>query len=100
MINVLELIHRRFDDGPAISTQSQSAAQTPVSEAFQLLDEYWPNSNPAVMQDISRELEFMERYLLDNRPENPRNQVCTYATRWRSVDLVSATFILTKLGCR
>lgn len=41
------------------------------------------------MQDISRELEFMERYLLDNRPENPRSQSRSFSPNWDADDPLS-----------
>lgn len=73
---------------PTRSWRTHRAGHTPVSE-FQLLDEYWTNSNPVVMQDISRELEFMERYLLDNRPENPRSQSRSFSPNWDADDPLS-----------
>ncbi|KAG8830879.1 hypothetical protein FRC18_007435 [Serendipita sp. 400] len=60
-----------------------------TSAAYQMLDGYFSNSNAAIIEGITREMDFMEQYLLDRSSRSPQMQRRSFSPRWDSDDPLS-----------
>jgi hypothetical protein len=73
---------------PVSLSSPQPLRRTAEAEAFQLLDSVWSNSNSATVQGMSREMEFMERSLLERSAEvAPQRR--THSPLWDTDDPLS-----------
>jgi len=64
------------DRSPRLSRgQGRVDGEERNTEAYRLLDGWWPESTTAAVQMINRELEFMDRYIMERTNESPRTYV-------------------------
>jgi hypothetical protein len=68
----------RLSDILLLGPRTQQDTPSPRgTEAFRMLDDYWSNSTTAAVRGITREMEFMERYIMERRNDSPRVHVST-----------------------
>jgi hypothetical protein len=80
-------LHQRAAADLVSLSSPQPVRRTAEAEAFQLLDSVWSNSNSATVQGMSREMEFMERSLLERSVDVvPRR---THSPLWDTDDPLS-----------
>lgn len=64
------------DRSPRLSRgQGRGDGEERNTEAYRMLDAWWPESTTAAVQMINRELEFMDRYIMERTNESPRTYV-------------------------
>jgi hypothetical protein len=64
------------DRSPRLSRgQGRVDGEERNTEAYRMLDAWWPDSTTAAVQMINRELEFMDRYIMERTNESPRTYV-------------------------
>lgn len=79
--------HSHIADPVSLSSP-QPLRRTTEAEAFQLLDSVWSNSNSVTVQGMSREMESMERSLLERSAEvAPQRR--THSPLWDTDDPLS-----------
>ncbi|PVF98691.1 hypothetical protein CPB86DRAFT_806709 [Serendipita vermifera] len=69
--------------------QQQETPSPRGTEAFRMLDDYWSNSTTAAVRGITREMEFMERYIMERRNDSPRVHRRSFSPLWDTDDPLS-----------
>lgn len=69
--------------------QSQENRLTPNTEAYRLLDGWWSESTNSAVQMMNRELEFMDRYLMERSNDSPRTHRRSLTPLWDTDDPLS-----------
>ncbi|KAG8817738.1 Ubiquitin-conjugating enzyme 13, partial [Serendipita sp. 399] len=82
---VIDLFRLSAESRASMATDGERS----TSEAFQFLDGYFSNSNAAIIEGITREMDFMEQYLLERSSRSPQMQRRSFSPRWDTDDPLS-----------